>query len=116
MIRLPTSDAREQLSDLVNRAAFGHERIVLTRHGKELAALVSVDDLARLQALDDEKPQRTPSGRKKALSAEQRKLALAKGRNALGALQAAASARSDKLSDDDIDAEVAASRKSRLRR
>lgn len=44
--------AREILGDLVNRAGFGNERIVVLRNGKRVAALVGMRDLERLQALD----------------------------------------------------------------
>ncbi|MDP2345389.1 MAG: type II toxin-antitoxin system Phd/YefM family antitoxin [Deltaproteobacteria bacterium] len=116
MIKLPTSDAREQLADLVNRAAYGHERIVLTRHGKDLAVLVSIEDLAVLQAIDGEKPVGTPRGRRKAMSAEERKAAAEKGRAAIRGLQTSAINRGVKAHDEEIDAEVAAARKSRSRR
>lgn len=42
------TEARAQLSELVNRVGFGKERIVLTRHGKPLVALVPADVLERL--------------------------------------------------------------------
>lgn len=47
------SEARGEFSDLVNRAAFGGERVLLTRHGKSVAAIVPVDDLELLEALED---------------------------------------------------------------
>ncbi len=34
------TEARAQLSDLVSRVAFGGQPVMLTRHGKPLAALV----------------------------------------------------------------------------
>jgi prevent-host-death family protein len=39
------ADARSDLADLLNRVAYGKERMVITRHGRELAALVPVEDL-----------------------------------------------------------------------
>lgn len=39
------TEARAQFSDLINRVGFGRERIVLTRHGKPLVALVPADDV-----------------------------------------------------------------------
>ena len=45
---IPVTEARAQFSDLVNRVGFGKERIVLTRHGKPLVALVPAEDLAEL--------------------------------------------------------------------
>lgn len=44
--------ARDTLGDLVIRAGVARERIVITRHGKQTAALVSIADLERLQKLD----------------------------------------------------------------
>jgi prevent-host-death family protein len=45
--------AREFFSELVNRAAFGKERVVLGRRGKALAAVVPLEDLALLEKLED---------------------------------------------------------------
>ena len=44
------TQARAQLADLANRAVYGGEHIVLTRHGKPFAALISAADLAQLEA------------------------------------------------------------------
>jgi methylated-DNA-[protein]-cysteine S-methyltransferase len=46
---LPASEARADFSAVVNRVAYGGERIVLERHGRHIAALVPMTDLARLQ-------------------------------------------------------------------
>lgn len=40
--------AKRSFGELIARAGFGKERIVITRHGKPLAALVSAQDLAAL--------------------------------------------------------------------
>jgi len=50
---ITTGKAREQLSDVINRAAFGKERIVLTRRGKEVAAVVPIEDVKLLEELED---------------------------------------------------------------
>lgn len=47
------SDVRGSFSDTVNRAAFGGERVVLTRHGKRVAAVVPIADLELLESLED---------------------------------------------------------------
>lgn len=47
------SEAREEFSDTVNRVAYGGERVVLTRHGKRVAAVVPLEDLELLEALED---------------------------------------------------------------
>jgi prevent-host-death family protein len=49
---MTAAEARDNFSDLLNRVAFGQERILVTRHGKGLAALISVDDLEQLEALE----------------------------------------------------------------
>ena len=53
MTKLTTVDARQQFSDIVNRSAYGKERIVLTRRGKEVVALVPIEDLNLLEDLED---------------------------------------------------------------
>ncbi|CAL9585594.1 hypothetical protein SUDANB6_05153 [Streptomyces sp. enrichment culture] len=48
---IPVTQARAELADLINRVVYGGERVVVTRHGKPLVALVSAADLERLEAL-----------------------------------------------------------------
>jgi prevent-host-death family protein len=50
---ISTVKAREQLSTVINRAAFGKERVVLTRRGKEVAAVVPIEDVKLLEELED---------------------------------------------------------------
>ncbi len=49
------TEARSQFSELINRVGFGKERIVLTRHGKPLVALVPAEMLQQ----DSSEPART---------------------------------------------------------
>ncbi|MGH7524651.1 MAG: type II toxin-antitoxin system prevent-host-death family antitoxin [Gemmatimonadales bacterium] len=51
--RLPTSKAREQFADLLNEVAFKGRRVLLHRHGKNVAAMVPADDLALLEELEE---------------------------------------------------------------
>lgn len=53
MTRLAASSLRQKLADALNRVAYRGERIVLERRGKNVAALVSLEDLALLEALED---------------------------------------------------------------
>lgn len=46
--------ARQNFSEIVSQAAYGKERIVLTRRGKELAAVIPIEDLRALEKLEDE--------------------------------------------------------------
>ncbi len=46
-------ELRTDLSSIVGRVAFGHERIGLTRNGKLTAVVIGVDDLELLEQLED---------------------------------------------------------------
>lgn len=51
---ISTADVRRNMAELVNRAAYGGERFVVTRHGKELVAIVPLEEatlMERLRAL-----------------------------------------------------------------
>jgi len=52
---IPVTQARAELADLINRVVYGGERVVVTRHGKPIAALVSAADLRRLEEKRDDK-------------------------------------------------------------
>ena len=41
---ITTAEARKHMAELMNRAAYGGERFVVTRHGKELAAIVPLQE------------------------------------------------------------------------
>lgn len=51
--RLPASKARQRFADVLNEVAVKGERVVLQRHGKNVAAVISSDDLQLLEALED---------------------------------------------------------------
>lgn len=53
MIRMTVSAVREALSDTLNKAAFGGERIVIHRHDKDVAVLIGAEDFARLRELEN---------------------------------------------------------------
>jgi prevent-host-death family protein len=50
-----SAKARKSFSDLLNESGFGGKRIVVTRKGKAVAAMVSIKDLEVIQALEDQK-------------------------------------------------------------
>jgi len=50
---ISTADARKHFADIVNKVAYGKEPIVLTRRGREVAALISMEELALLQQIED---------------------------------------------------------------
>jgi len=53
MIEVGVTEARDQLGELVNRTAYNDERIVLTRHGRAVAALVPIAVLHELEDAED---------------------------------------------------------------
>jgi prevent-host-death family protein len=50
MLEMTTVEARENFSDMINRAAYGNQNVVLTRRGKPLVAVVSLEQLAQLKS------------------------------------------------------------------
>jgi antitoxin Phd len=46
-------ELRNNIADTLNRVAYQGERVILERRGKEVAAIVSMDDLALLEAIED---------------------------------------------------------------
>jgi len=50
---LPASQARARLSELLNAVSVRGDRIVLERHGKRVAALISIEDLEMFEYLED---------------------------------------------------------------
>ena len=46
---MSVADAKKHLSELMSRVAYNKERFLIERRGKPMAALVSAEDLARLE-------------------------------------------------------------------
>lgn len=44
---------RSHLADVLNRTAYAGDRVVVTRHGKAIAAVISAADLRLLEELED---------------------------------------------------------------
>jgi prevent-host-death family protein len=51
MAHLNVSEARSGFSEIVNSAAYGGKRTVISRHGKEVAAVIPIEDLRLLERL-----------------------------------------------------------------
>ncbi len=51
MNKISVTAARDELADALNRVAYTHESIVVTRRNRPLAAIVSMDDYHRLEEL-----------------------------------------------------------------
>jgi prevent-host-death family protein len=52
LTNLPLASLRQDLSDVVTRVQYERERVVIARHGKAVAAIVSMKDLERLLQLE----------------------------------------------------------------
>lgn len=50
---LTTQEARERFSDIVRHVADEKERVIVTRDGEQLVAIVPLEDLALVQAMED---------------------------------------------------------------
>jgi prevent-host-death family protein len=72
MTEVNVVQARKEFSELMARVAYGEERIIVERRGKPMMAWISMEDLERLEAM-----QQSVSGR-----AAQRRIALAQAQAA----------------------------------
>jgi prevent-host-death family protein len=54
MAQISIVAVRNNLAEAINRAAYGGERVILARRGKGVVAMVSMEDLATLEALENE--------------------------------------------------------------
>jgi len=48
--RVPASEARDRLTELMNRARWGGERFILTRNGEDVAVIVGSQEFSALAA------------------------------------------------------------------
>ncbi len=53
MTPLSVTEARSHFADILNRVGYGGERIVLQKHDKKLVAIIPVEDLELLEAIED---------------------------------------------------------------
>jgi prevent-host-death family protein len=51
--KITTSTARTEFADILNRAAYAGERVILHRHKKPVAAVVPIEDLEILEQIED---------------------------------------------------------------
>jgi len=47
------AELRARLGDLVSRVSYKHDRVVITKHGKPVAALISASDMEKFEELED---------------------------------------------------------------
>ncbi|MFO1208598.1 MAG: type II toxin-antitoxin system Phd/YefM family antitoxin [Amaricoccus sp.] len=50
---LTVSEARDRLADVIGQVQFGGERVTISKRGKPVAVVVSVEDAAWLEAMED---------------------------------------------------------------
>lgn len=55
MTTLSITEIRDNLSEAINRVAYNGERILVRRSGKDVVAIVPIDDLATLESLEDQR-------------------------------------------------------------
>ena len=55
---ITSSEARDEFAEVINRVAYGGERIVIRRREKELAAVVPMEDLCLLESLIEQEEDR----------------------------------------------------------
>jgi prevent-host-death family protein len=49
-----TTEARENLAEVINRVTYAKDRVRITRRGKQVAAMVPIEDLEFLERMEDE--------------------------------------------------------------
>jgi prevent-host-death family protein len=53
MTRVSITAARDDLAELVNRVAYTKERVCVTRHGKDTACVISMEEARLLDLIED---------------------------------------------------------------
>ena len=52
MIHIPVSEFKNEIAETLNRVAYAGERVLLQRHGKDVVALISLEDLQILEKIE----------------------------------------------------------------
>jgi prevent-host-death family protein len=71
---ISVTDLKQNLGEIINKAAYGGHRIILLSHGKERAALISIEDLRLLETLQEKTNQDIYQNRQLNLLSEARQL------------------------------------------
>lgn len=53
IVTIPAMDLRRRASELLSRARYAGERFVIERNGEPVAAIIGIEDLRRLQAIEE---------------------------------------------------------------
>ena len=51
---ITVTEARQDFAEIVNRVAYGKERVTVVRRGRDLVAIVPISDVLILEAIEDE--------------------------------------------------------------
>jgi prevent-host-death family protein len=51
---ITVSEARQDFAEVVNRVAYGKERVTVVRRGRDVVAIVPMSDILLLEAIEDE--------------------------------------------------------------
>lgn len=51
---ISVSEARQDFAEVVNRVAYGNERVTVVRRGRDLVAIVPISDVLLLETIEDE--------------------------------------------------------------
>ncbi len=69
-VTIPAMDLRRRAGELLSRVRYAGERFVIERNGEPVAAIVGIEDLRRLQAIEESSDARR-SARRQMLAAAQ---------------------------------------------
>lgn len=69
METVTVAEARRNLAEVIAKVGPGGKRVLLQRHGKPVAAVVSVEDLKRLENMETQQDERDEERRRQALIA-----------------------------------------------
>ena len=53
MTTVTAKQLKETSAEVLSRVQYGNERVTVTRHGKEVAAVVSIEDARLLERIED---------------------------------------------------------------
>jgi prevent-host-death family protein len=53
MIEIGVAEARKELADAVNRVVYSGERVLLKRHGRDVAVIISMKEYRMLEKAED---------------------------------------------------------------
>ena len=85
MMRLNVVELRQSLADVLNRAEYRGDRIVIHRRGKDAAAIISIEDLKLLERLiEDAEDRLDQTAARAALAESSERIPYAKVRERLG--------------------------------